>query len=133
MNSPQSRVTRIALLLESYLKLSFSVGIRGTILAMSLFLLYIGMALSAIIFGWPDLPYPILSLESDPLLVSGRVLVGVFIVQASGSLVLYHLLVGIEDDKSQFAVLWGFISLGFCGALLRATLPPAIQLLQTSL
>jgi hypothetical protein len=124
-----SRLARLALLLESYLKLSLFVGIRGTILVTTVFLLYLGIAISAILFGWPELSYPILSLESDPFFVSSGALVGLFFVQTSGSLVLYHLLMGVEDDKSQFTVLWGFISLGFGGALLRVTLPPVIQLL----
>ena len=48
----------------------------------------------------------------------GGVATGLFIVQATGSLLLYYSLVGFEDDKSQFAILWGFIGLGFGGALL---------------
>ena len=39
------------------------------------------------------------------------------------------MLVGVEGGKSQLTILFGFISLGFSGALLRVTLPPAIQLL----
>jgi len=131
VNPSHSRIARIAVLLESYLKLSFFIGIRGTILVTTVFLLYLGIAISAILFGWPELSYPILSLESDPFFVSSGALVGLFLVQTSGSLVLYHLLMGVEDDKSQFTVLWGFISLGFGGALLRVTLPPAVQLVPT--
>jgi hypothetical protein len=56
-------------------------------------------------------------------------MIGVFTVLSAGSLLLYHFLVGVEGDRSQFAVLWGFISLGFGGALLRVTLPTAVQLL----
>lgn len=133
VNPSQSRLARIAVLLESYFKLSFAVGIRGTILVTAVFLLYLGIGTSSILFGWPELSYPILSLESDPFFVSSAALVGLFIVQTSGSLVLYHLLMGIEDDKSRFIVLWGFISLGFGGALLRVTFSPAVRMLATLL
>ncbi|MEZ3171161.1 hypothetical protein ABNG03_11140 [Halorubrum sp. RMP-47] len=95
----------------------------------TVFILYLGIAISAILFGWPEISYPILSLESDPFFIISGALVGLFCVQTSGSIVLYHLLTGVEDGKSQFTVLWGFISLGFGGALLRITLPPAVQLI----
>ncbi|WP_143165394.1 hypothetical protein [Halobaculum gomorrense] len=79
--------------------------------------------------GVLNLPYPFLSLESDPLFVIGGAITGWFTVQSAGSFVLYHFLVGVKHERSQFAVLMGFISLGFDGALLRVTLPTAIQLL----
>jgi hypothetical protein len=95
----------------------------------SWFLLYIVIGLTAGFFGSLNPPYPFLSLEADPFFVIGGAVTGLFIVQSAGSLVLYHFLVGVESDRSQFAVLMGFISLGFGGALLRVTLPTAIRLL----
>jgi hypothetical protein len=97
------------------------------------YLLYIGLGIIADRLGWLDTPYPFLSVESDPSYVVGGAVVGLFILQASDSLVLYHLLVGIGDDKSSFTILWGFISLGFDRALLRFTLPTAIQLILENL
>lgn len=131
LDPPRSRIARIATLLETYLKRSISVGFRITVFVASLYLLYIGIGITAIFIGWPDLSYPIFSLESDPFFVTGGAVVGLFVVQSSGSLVLYHIIVGAEDDKSQLVVLLGFISLGCGGALLRATLPRTIQLLAT--
>lgn len=127
LGPPQSRIAKIATFLETYLKLSFYVGFHATLFVASLFLLYTGIGIIAIFLGWPDLSYPIFSLESDPFFVIGGAIVGLFIVQSSGSFVLYHMITGIEDDKSRFAILWGFISLGFGGAVLRVTLPQAIQ------
>ena len=124
-------MARIATLLEASLKLAFAVGIRAALVVSGLFLLYVVIGISAIFLGWPALSYPIFSLEADPFFVSGGAVAGLFFVQSSGSLVLYHLLVGVEDDKSQLAILFGFISLGFGGALLRVTLPQAIQFFLT--
>lgn len=127
MEPPQSRITVIATLLERYLSLAVYIGVRGLIFFGSWFVLYTIIGLSVDMLGWFNLPYPPLSLESDPIFVIGGAIVGVFVVQSAGSLLLYHFLVGIEDEKSEFAVLMGFISLGFGGALLRVTLFPALQ------
>lgn len=70
-----------------------------------------------------------MSLEADPFFVIGGAIIRLFVVQSAGSPVLYHFLVGAENDRSQFAILIGFVSLGFGGALLRVTLLSAIQLL----
>ncbi|MFB9809292.1 hypothetical protein ACFFQF_32875 [Haladaptatus pallidirubidus] len=81
------------------------------------------------ILGWFNTPYPFLSLEADPIFTIGSAVIGLFIVQSNSSLLLYHFLVGFEDEKSQFAILMSFINLGFGGALLRETLFTAIALL----
>jgi hypothetical protein len=129
MGSPQSRKARIAIRLEAYLKFAFAVGLRACLVVSGLFLAYVIIGSSVIFLGWPNLSHPIFSLESDPVFVGGGALVGVFMLQSSGSFVLYQMLVGVEGGKSQLTILFGFISLGFSGALLRVTLPPAIQLL----
>ncbi|WP_157969409.1 hypothetical protein [Haloplanus rubicundus] len=121
----------MATLLEASLKLVFAVGIRAALVVSGLFLLYVVIGISAVFLGWPALSYPIFSIEADPFFASGGAAVGLFIVQSSGAFVLYHILVGIEDDKSQLAILFGFISLGFGGALLRITLSQAIQVFLT--
>lgn len=131
LDSPQSRMAMIATLLEASFKFTFVMGVRATLVVLGLFFFYVITGLSAILFGWPALSYPVFSLEADPFFVIGGAVVGLFIVQSSGSFVLYHILVGIEDDKSQLAILFGFISLGSGGALLRVTLPQAIQFFLT--
>ncbi|WP_138005517.1 hypothetical protein [Halalkalirubrum salinum] len=128
MEPPQSRVVEIVTLLERCLSLAVYIGIRGMIFFGSWFVLYTIIGLSVDTLGWFNLPYPPLSLESDPVFVIGGAIVGVFVVQYAGSLLLYHFLVGVEDEKSEFAVLMGFISLGFGGALLRVTLLPALRM-----
>lgn len=129
MEPPKSRTAKIATILETYRKVSVRVGLRGALFTGGWFLLYIVIGATAIALGWINLPYPFLSLEADPFFVIGGTAVGLFLVQSTGSLLLYHFLVGAEDDRSQLAGLWGFIGLGFGGAILRATLPTAVQLL----
>lgn len=129
MDSPQSRIVRIATYLETYLKLAFVVGFRVTLFLAALFLFYVGFGIASIVFGWPVLSYPIFSLEADPFFLIGGSVVGLSVVQSTGSFVLYHILIGAEDEKSQFAILFGFMSLGFGGALLRTTLLPTIELI----
>lgn len=129
MEPPQSRIVGIATLLETHLKVSVRVGLRGALFVGSWFLLYIGIGVTADFLGWLNPPYPFLSLDADPFFVIGGAVIGLFLLQSAGSLLLYHFLVGFEDERSQMAVLWGFISLGFAGALLRVTLPNAVRLL----
>ncbi|MFC4452049.1 MULTISPECIES: hypothetical protein [Halobacteriales] len=131
MEPPRSRVVEIATLLERYLALSVYIGVRGMIFFGSWFILYTIIGLFVKMSGWFDPPYPPLSLESDPFFVIGGAIVGLFVVQSAGSFLLYHFLVGVEDEKSEFAVLMGFISLGFGGALLRVTLPPALRMVSS--
>lgn len=90
-------------------------------------ILYIGSA--ALVLGWFNPPYPFLSLGADPILNLEGLVTGLFVVQGTGSLLLYHFLVGFEDEKSKFSVLIAFIGLGFGGALLRLTIPAIILLL----
>lgn len=129
MESTPSRIVRIVLFLETSLKISIRIGLWSSLLIGSMVLLYTGIGIMAKYLGWFNFPYPFLSIEADPFFVIGGVVIGLFIVQAAASFLLYHFLVGLEDDRSQFAVLWGFISLGFGGAVLRMMLPTAIQLL----
>lgn len=129
MKPPRSRTVRVAVFLETYLQISTRVGLSGTLFFGSLFLLYIVVGMATDVLGLFDLPYPFLSFEADPFFVIGGAVLGLFMVQASGSLILYHFLVGAENDRSQFTILLGFISLGFGGGLLRLTLFPAIRLI----
>lgn len=128
MESSYSNIVRIATLLETYLQIWFRLSLYGLLFFASWFLLYIVIGLVAGFVGVLNPPYPSLSLKADPFFVIVGAITGLFTVQSAGSFVLYHFLIGIEDDRSQFAVLMGLISLGFGGALLRLTLPTAIQL-----
>jgi hypothetical protein len=130
MNSPTSRTVKAVTLLESHLRFSVFFGLGGALMTGGLFLLYVLIGTVAQVLGLFHPPYPFLSLEADPIFNIGGAVTGLFIVQGAGSMLLYHFLVGFEDEKSQFAVLMSFISLGFGAALLRITLLRAIRFLQ---
>ncbi|WP_226042998.1 hypothetical protein [Natrinema sp. DC36] len=129
MNQNRNKIVRIATLIETYLAHSVRVGSIGTFLVGSLFLVYVAGAVVVKYFGWLNPPYPVLSLGADPVFLTGATASGLLIVQSTGSLLLYHFLVEVEDERSQFVVLWGFIGLGFGGALLKITLPNVVRLL----
>ena len=129
MEPSRSRAVRIVTLLERYLRISVYIGVRGMIFFGSWFVLYTIIGVTVKMSEGFNPPYPPLSLEADPFFVIGGAIVGLFIVQSAGSLLLYHFLVGVNDEKSKLAVLMGFITLGFGGALLRATLPPAFRMI----
>lgn len=115
-------------LIEELLQLSADIGTGGTVLFGELLLSYflIG-AIVTTILGLHT-PYPFLSLEADPVLLIDSTIVGVFIVQTAGSLLLYHFYVGI-DDESLSTVVLNFILLGFGAGLLQMTLPETWELL----
>lgn len=115
MELSKSRIVKVATLLEMYLEASVRVGLHGALFIGSVFLLYIGIGITANLLGWITLTYPFLSLKADPFFVIGAAVTGLFLVQSSGSLLLYHFLVGFEDERSQLAVLWGFIGFGLGG------------------
>lgn len=128
MEPSRSRTVVMATLLEKYLKRSVLVGLRGGLFVGSWVVLYIVVGVIADTVGWLNPPYPFLSLDSDPLLAVGGTVVGLFVVQSTGSLLLYHFLVGFEDGRSKVVVLLSYIGLGFGGGFLRITLPTTIGL-----
>ncbi|MDQ2055555.1 hypothetical protein [Halobellus sp. H-GB7] len=87
--------------------------------------LFIGSVLTVI--NSPLAPDAFLSIESDPYFYLSAAIVSIFIVQATGSLILYKFLTGIEDQRSQFVILMSYIGLGSGGAALRFTLPQSIE------
>lgn len=90
-----SLLTRIAGILERSLRVSTVIGIRGVLSAILLFgYLSIGGFLVAI--GSPAAPTNFLSLQSDPRFYLSITAVALFIVQATGSLILYQFLTGVE-------------------------------------
>jgi len=109
-------------LTEELLQLSTDIGLEATVLFGELLLSYVvvGVVLTAIL-GF-HAPYPFLSPEADPVLLIDGTIIGIFIVQAAGSLLLYHLYVGV-DSESVSSVVLSFIALGIGGSLLQLTLP----------
>lgn len=131
MAQTKSRTVKVATLLEMYLKASVQIGLPVSLFTAALWFLYIGIGTIGTSLGWISMGYPFLSLQADPFFVIGAAVTGLFIFQSSGSLLLYYFLVGFDDERSQFALLWGFIGFGFGGAILRITLLQAVRLLST--
>lgn len=128
MFQTQPRTDESTTLVESLLQLSAEIGVEGTVLFGGLLLSY--FVIGVIITTMMELhtPYPFLSPEADPVLLIDGAIVGVFAVQGAGSLLLYHLYVGI-DHESVLSVVLDFIVLGFGGALLEMTLPEVWRVL----
>ncbi|MEA5389316.1 hypothetical protein VB773_21500 [Haloarculaceae archaeon H-GB2-1] len=61
----------------------------------------------------PLAPESFLSLENDPYFYLSTAVASIFTIQATGSLILYKFLTGVEDQRSQFVILMSYIGLGF--------------------
>lgn len=109
-------------MLEEMLQLSAEVGVEGTILFGGVLVLYV--IVRSILTGitQPEIPAPIVSVGSDPLFLITATLVGIFTVQAAGSLLIYHFYVGIRAESASSVAL-SFVGLGTGGALLSVTVP----------
>lgn len=119
----------VADVLASSLEKSVSIGIRG-VLVTGLFAggyVVIGGLLT--VFNRPLAPQPFLSTQNDPYFFGSITAVSLFLVQTTGSIILYKFLTGVEDQQSQVAILMSYIGLGCGGAALRFTLPQTIGFL----
>lgn len=122
-----SWIARSVGFLEWLLPISVITGVRGALLTGVVCFGYIllGGVLVFVDSSWA--PAEFLALESDPFFYLSVTAVSLFIVQATGSLILYQFLTGAEDDRSQFVILMSYIGLGFGAAALRFTLPQSIE------
>lgn len=125
----RSWYAHIAVLLERWLSWSSIWGFRGMLVST-------GFLLGYLILGWiltlldsPMAPSDYFSLTGDPGFVLFGTLVSFFVVQVTGSLILYHFLTGIKDERSQFVVLMSYIGLGSGAAALRVLLPHTLALI----
>lgn len=114
-------------LVEELLELSAEIGVEGTVLfGVSLFLYALIGVIATTVVGIQT-PYPFFSFEADPILLIDGTIVGVFTIQAAGSVLLYNFSVGV-DNESVSSVVLSCIGLGIGGALLQTTLPEALEL-----
>jgi hypothetical protein len=112
--------------LEEFLQVSAEIGVEGTVLfGVFLFLYLLAGVIATTVVGLQT-PYPFFSFEADPILLLDGTIVGIFTVQAAGSLLLYHFSVGVTDGSLRSVVL-SFIGLGIGGALLQTTLPEVLE------
>lgn len=108
--------------IEEFLQLSAEIGVEGAVVFGGVLILYIigGAVVTTLLEV--GVPYPIFSLENDPVLLITGTIVGIFTVQAAGSLLLYHLHAGIKEESAS-SVMLSLIALGIGGGLLRTTVP----------
>ena len=125
----QSREAAVHDLLERVLRVSVDVGFLGMIVTGGWLLLYVVIGTTAISLGKFEPAYTHLALDSDSFFTIGGALTGFFIVLGTGSLVLCYFLVGLDDERSRFALLMSFVGLGCGAAVLRMTLTEAFGLL----
>lgn len=114
-------------LITEVLQLSAEVGAEGAVLFGGVLVLYVitGAIMTSIMKM--GTPYPTFSLEADPVFLITSTIVGIFSVQGAGSLLLYHLFVGIKDESAS-SVMLSLITLGIGGTLLGITLPETWRL-----
>lgn len=127
MNPSPSKTARTASILETTLERSVRVGVRGTLVSATVAVSYLMLGGLLTLVGSPLAPDPFLSAENDPYFYLSTTVVSIFIVQATGSLVLYKFLTGVEDQQSQFVIFMSCIGLGSGGAALRFTLPQSLD------
>lgn len=128
MFSIQSRTEESTTLIADALQLTAEIGVEGALLFGGVLVLYVVIGTFMTKIMNIGTPYPPLSLGADPVLLITGTIVGIFTVQGAGSLLLYHLLVGIREESAQSVTL-GLIALGIGGALLEITLPGTLDLL----
>lgn len=126
----QSKTDESTTLIEEFLQLSAEIGVEGAVLFGGVLILYVAGGAVMITLLELGVPYPIFSIETDPVLLITSTIVGVFTVQAAGSLLLYHFHIGIKRESIS-SVMLSLIALGVGGALLRTTVPQTWGVLTT--
>lgn len=129
MGHSPSKIVDCITQLEVIFKISIKIGLIGSVIFGSGVIFYIIIGVFGIGVNFLTFPYPFLSLNADPFFVIGSAIVGLFLVQSSISLLLYHFLVGFGNMRARISVLVSFASLGFAGGVLRLTFFPAVRLL----
>ncbi|WP_262181466.1 hypothetical protein [Haloarcula laminariae] len=133
MTFTRSKTARIADVLERYLKKSVFIGVQGMVASGTVAMGYLVIGGLLTVVNSPLAPQSFLSMENDPYFFCSIAVVSIFIIQATGSLILYKFLTGVEDQRSQFVILVSYIGLGFGGAALRFTLPQSLDFVLTLL
>jgi hypothetical protein len=132
MSSTELRADDGTGLIEQLLQLSADIGVEGTVLFGEFLLVYVLLGAVATALLGLHAPYPLFSLQADPVLLIDGTLIGIFTVQAAGSLLLYHFYIGV-DNRSVSSVVLSLIALGIGGGLLQLTLPEVWELLVSSI
>jgi hypothetical protein len=133
LEPPGAWTVRVAECLERAAGIAIRLGRNGIVLVTPLLL---GYALLGTLLTWTGLltlPYPFLSVASDPVFNLLGFIAGIAITLASGGLLVLLLMNDLQRVGNQFAVLLIGISIGSSAALLRHTHETALTVIQTGL
>ncbi|KDS92182.1 hypothetical protein FK85_03065 [Halorubrum saccharovorum] len=133
MEPPTSRVAAAATSLEAGFQRSVRLGVRVLVVATGVFFGYLVIGWGLVLVESAAAPTNFLSIRQDPVFYVLATIVGLALVQSSGSLLLYKLLTGFSTERDRFVVLFSFAALGSGGAVLRMTLPQTLGLLWAGL
>lgn len=126
---PRSKSARAAELLEQALRTSANLGTRGMVLAGIVFLVYVTIGGLLTVIDSPLAPSNFLSMTADPWFYLTGFLVSIFVIQTTGSIILYYFLTDSNEDRSQFVLLMSYVGLGLGAAALRYLAPPTVEFL----
>jgi hypothetical protein len=126
-----STEARVVESLEEGFRTGAVIGTAGMIITGGFFIIYAvaGGLLTAT--NSPIAPPNYLSMTGDPWFFVIGTIVSVFVLLSTGSRILYRMLTGVDNSRSQFVLLLNYIGLGCAGAALRFLLPPTLDFILT--
>jgi hypothetical protein len=133
LEPPETWTVRVAEGLERAAGVAIRLGRNGIVLVTPLLLGYTLLGTLLTWAGLLTLPYPFLSVASDPVFTLLGFIAGIALTLASGGLLVLLLMNDLQRVGNQFAVLLIGISIGSSVALLRHTHETALTVIQTGL
>lgn len=115
--------------LERACVLGARVAISGMVVTGGVFLLYIVLGTFTTTTGIWTPSYPFLSHTADPYFAVLGFLAGLDVCVGTGTIIILHMMHGVETTRSQIATLAAFIGFGFGAGVIRMTLPTVLQFL----
>ena len=129
---PKTRTVRVAEVLERASEIAIRLGRNGIILVAPLLLGYVLLGAILTWTGLVTLPYPFLSVASDPIFNVLGFVAGLAILLGSIGLFILLLMNDLQRVGNQFAMLLLGISVGSSAAILRHTHETALSSLLTA-
>ena len=126
---PDTRTVRVAELLERTAGIAIRLGRNGMFLTAPILIGYVLLGALLTWTGLVTLPYPFLSVASDPVFNLLGFVVGCAITLAGGGLLVLLLMNGFQRVRNQLALLLIGMSVGSGVAILRLTHETALAAL----
>lgn len=125
----RSTEARVVEALEEGFQSGAVIGTAGMIVTGGFFMIYIVVGGILIAINSPIAPSNYLSMTADPWFFVIGTIVSMFVLLSTGSRILYRLLTGLDEGRSQFTLILNFVGLGCAAGVLRFLLPPTIDFL----